>query len=172
MFRQIRLITAGLLLIVGCAPGTTGPGGTVRGWDKTMTKAQALARVEQLIQEFAVVITPEAKLELYQPSLTDDPCLDPTDGGPENRIIVSRSYFVRNIPKGQAKQIADRMKAYWEQHGHIVAGVSTNGTVITGRTRPDDFLVALSWTDSDVPILDAASPCIWPFGTPEPSPSV
>ncbi|MEO3861644.1 hypothetical protein [Acrocarpospora sp. B8E8] len=135
----------------------------------TITKAQALARVEQLINEAASAIDIPKKLELFEPSLGDDLCLDPTDGGSEERIIVNRKYFLRGIPKDRVTEVAQRVKTYWEQQGHVIDGVSADGLVVYGRTRPDDFYVTLGWTADDVPTLAATSTCIWPNGTPEPA---
>ncbi|GAA0975276.1 hypothetical protein GCM10009555_032880 [Acrocarpospora macrocephala] len=135
----------------------------------TMTKAQALARVEQLIKEAADAIDMPKELELYEPSLGDDLCLDPIDGGSEERIVVNRKYFLRGIPKGRITEVTQRVKAHWEQQGHIIDGVSNDGLVVVGRTRPDDFYLALGWTNDDVPTLAATSTCIWPNGTPEPT---
>lgn len=61
---------------------------------------------------------------------------------------------------------------YWEQQGHYIEGVSPNGLNISGRSRPDDFLLSLASTGPDdnvVLSLGASSYCIWPNGTPEPS---
>ncbi|WP_250214682.1 hypothetical protein [Acrocarpospora catenulata] len=164
-----RLILVGVVLIAGCAPNDIAKGGHVDSSAKTMTKAQALARVEQLVKEAAVVVTPNPKLEIYEPSLVDDLCLDPIDGGSQERIVINRSYYIRGIPKDQIKQIASRVKAYWEQQGHFIEAVSPDGANVYGRSRPDDFYITLSWTDGDVPMLGSTSPCIWPNGTPEPS---
>ncbi|MEV7012634.1 hypothetical protein [Streptosporangium sp. NPDC051022] len=138
----------------------------------TMTQVQALARVEQLIGETVAVITPKPRLDLDRPSLTPDNCLDPSDGGSKDRIVIDRGYYLRDIPKDQARKVAGQIKRYWEQQGHHIEGVSPNGLTVAGRSRPDDFLLSLTSTgDDNVLLLGISSPCIWPNGTPEPSSS-
>ncbi|MGV9774546.1 hypothetical protein [Streptosporangium sp. NPDC003464] len=136
----------------------------------TMTQAQALARVEQLIKETVAVIRPEPRLDLYRPSLNVNSCLDPTDGGSEERVVINRSYYLRDIPRDQVGEVARQIKQHWERQGHYIEGVSKNGLNIAGRSQPDDFLISLASTgDDDVLNLGASSPCIWPNGTPGPS---
>ncbi|MET8333314.1 hypothetical protein [Streptosporangium canum] len=165
MSRLTVMIVVVAILVTGCTGG-----GAVN--EPTMTEAQALARVEQLIKETAAVIRPKPRLDLYRPSLNPNSCLDPSDGGSEDRIVVNRSYYLRDIPQNQVAEAAKQVKQYWEQQGHFIGGVSADGLGITGRSRPDDFLFSLFATDdgNDVVLsLGASSPCIWPNGTPEPS---
>ncbi|MFG2073243.1 hypothetical protein [Nonomuraea maritima] len=166
MSRIAMLIAAVVGLVVGCAPS---PGGVVNG--STITKAQALARIEQLIDGTVSVIQPEPELELHEPSLNDNRCLDPADGGSEDRIVVNRSYYLRGLPKDGLKEVVAQVKAYWEREGHHISAEAGNGLQLYGRTRPDDFLVTIGWTAGDVLSLGATSTCLWPGGTPEPRPS-
>lgn len=138
--------------------------------ESTMTQAQALSRVEQLIKETANVITPKPRLDLDRPSLNVNGCLDPTDGGSEDRVVISRSYYLRDVPRDQVEEVAKQVKQYWEEQGHYIVGVSINGLDISGRSKPDDFLLSLAPTgNNDVLNLGVTSPCVWPNGTPEPS---
>ncbi|MFJ2029631.1 hypothetical protein [Streptosporangium sp. NPDC087985] len=167
MSRLTAMIVAIVILTAGC----TGGEAVNR---PTMTEAQALARVEQLIKETAAVIRPKPRLDLYRPSLNPNSCLDPTDGGSEDRVVMNRSYYLRDIPQDQVAEVARQVKQYWEQQGHYIEGISTNGLNISGRSRPDDFLLSLAPTDAgdDVVLnLASTSPCVWPNGTPEPSSS-
>ncbi|MDP9867153.1 MULTISPECIES: hypothetical protein [Streptosporangium] len=163
MSRFIMMVIVLAAVAAGCTEG--------RGVDgPTMTQAQALARVEQLIKETAGVITPKPRLDLYRPSLNLYSCLDPTDGGSEDRVVVNRSYYLRDIPKDQIGEVARQVRQYWEQQGHYIQVTSKNGLDVSGRSRPDDFLLSLAPTgDNDVLNLEATSPCIWPNGTPGPS---
>ncbi|MFF5212736.1 hypothetical protein [Streptosporangium sp. NPDC000396] len=167
MLRLAVMIVAVALLVAGCTGGEAVN-------EPTMTEAQALARVEQLIKETAAVIKPKPRLDLYRPSLNPNSCLDPTDGGSEDRVVMNRSYYLRDIPQDQVAEVARQVKQYWEQQGHYVQGTSPNGLNISGRSRPDDFLLSLAPTEDDHGIvlgLAATSPCVWPNGTPEPSSS-
>ncbi|MER6946814.1 hypothetical protein ABT294_22550 [Nonomuraea sp. NPDC000554] len=172
MFRAVRLITAAVILVAGCAPGG-GPGGAMNpSADKpTITKAQALTRIEQLINGTVSVIHPKPQLDLYQPSLNDGLCLDPQDGGSEDRIEVSREYYLRGLPKTEdaLKEVIAEVKAYWQKQGHYIAVEHENGLQLYGRSRPDDFLITIGREADNVLSLGATSTCLWPNGTPEPS---
>ncbi|GGT43958.1 hypothetical protein ACFFV7_33140 [Nonomuraea spiralis] len=172
MFRAVRLITAAMVLVAGCAPGGALGGSMNPSANKpTITKAQALTRIEQLINGTAGVIHPKPQLDLYQPSLNDGLCLDPQDGGSEDRIEVSRSYYLRGLPKAEdaLKEVVAEVKAYWQKQGHYIAVEHENGLQLYGHSRPDDFLITISLAADDVLSLGATSTCLWPNGTPEPS---
>ncbi|WP_143020561.1 hypothetical protein [Sinosporangium album] len=137
----------------------------------TITQQEALERIERLIKSAIAGVTPQPKLDLTQSSLNPQKCLDPSDGGPEDRIIVSRSYYLRGIPKENLTAVAEHVKKTWEAQGHQITDfriVDNTMPVISGRSRPDDFLIALDWTQGDVLLIGANSTCIWPNGTPEP----
>lgn len=115
MFRSVMLIIASAVLVAGCAPGGALGGMMNASADKpTITKAQALDRIKQLIDGTVSVIHPKPQLELHQPSLNDGLCLDPVDGGSEDRIVVNRSYFLRELPKDKLDEVATQVKAYWQ----------------------------------------------------------
>ncbi|OUC93911.1 hypothetical protein [Streptosporangium minutum] len=165
MSRLTVMIVAVVVLAVGCTRGEAVN-------EPTMTQAQALARVEQLIKETSDVITPKPRLDLDRPSLNVNGCLDPTDSGSEGRVVISRSYYLRDIPRDQVAEVARQVKQYWEEQDHYIVGVSINGLDISGRSKPDDFLLSLAPTgNNDVLNLGVTSPCVWPNGTPEPSSS-
>ncbi|MET8156100.1 alpha/beta hydrolase [Sphaerisporangium sp. NPDC005289] len=75
--------------------------------------------------------------------------------------------FLRDISKAKVSAVAGQVQAYWKRQGHLIQAVSKTGTSISGRSRPDDFLLSLSLTGDDVLTLGAGSPCIWPSGTPD-----
>ncbi|ACZ88956.1 hypothetical protein [Streptosporangium roseum] len=163
MPRFTVMIIAFAALVVGC----TGGEAVNR---PAMTQAQALVRIEQLIKETVDAITPKPRLDLYRPSLNINGCFDPTDGGSEDRVVISRSYYLRDIAREQIAEVARQVKQHWEQQGHYIEGASKSGLNISGHSQPDDFLLSLSLTgDNDVLGLGVTSPCIWPSGTPEPS---
>ncbi|RSN08335.1 hypothetical protein DMB42_19985 [Nonomuraea sp. WAC 01424] len=172
MFRAVRLIIAAVVLVAGCAPGGTVGGAMNPAADKpTITKAQALTRIEQLIDGTASAIRPKPQLDLYQPSLNDGLCLDPQDGGSEDRIVVSREYHLRGLPTTEdaLKEVIAEVKAYWQSQGHDISGENENGLQLYAHSRPDDFLMSIGWAAGNVLTLGANSTCLWPNGTPEPS---
>ncbi|MEV5590922.1 hypothetical protein AB0L05_35655 [Nonomuraea pusilla] len=161
-----------MVLAAGCAPGEVLGGAMKPSADKpTITKAQALARIEQLIDGTVRIIHPKPQVELYQPSLNDGLCLDPLDGGSEDRIVVSREYYLRGLPKTEdaLKEVIAEVKAYWQSQGHFISGENENGLQLYAHSRPDDFLISIGWAAGDVLTLGANSTCLWPNGTPEPS---
>lgn len=172
MFRAVRLIAVVAVLVAGCAPGGA-PGGAMNpSADKpTITKAQALARIEQLINGTVGAIRPKPQLDLHQPSLNDGLCLDPQDGGSEDRIVVSRSYYLRGLPTTEdvLKEVVAEVKTYWQSQGHYISGEHQNGLQLYGHSRPEDFLITIGWAAGNVLSLGATSTCLWPNGTPEPS---
>ncbi|MER5420212.1 hypothetical protein [Streptosporangium roseum] len=161
MSRFIVVIVAVVVLVVGCTGGeaVNGP---------TMTQAQALARVEQLIKETVDAITPKPRLDLDRLSLNVNNCIDPTDGGSEARIVIDRGYYLRDISEDQIEEVARQVKQYWEQRGYYIEAISKSGLDISGHSQPDDFLLSLAPTgDDNVLNLGVSSPCIWPNGAPE-----
>ncbi|NYF43902.1 hypothetical protein [Streptosporangium sandarakinum] len=165
MQRFVVLMIALIVLSAGCTGKETMD-------HPAITKEKALGRVEQLIKEAISGVNPQPRLDLDQLSLTVDHCLDPTDGGSKDRIVVGRGYYLRDVPKDRLAEVSRQVRQTWEQRGHHVSGVSLDGIGFTGRSRPDDFLFSLLVADSDggeVLNLGVSSPCIWPNGTPEPS---
>ncbi|WP_245691563.1 hypothetical protein [Sinosporangium album] len=137
----------------------------------TTTQQQAIARIEKLISEAVATLGPNTKMELISTSLEPMKCLEPSDGGSEDRIVVSRSYYLPDISKDRTVEAAEKIKKHWETQGHeitVFRGAEPGGPSISGRTRPDDFLFSLTTTQDGVIDIGANSTCIWPNGTPEP----
>lgn len=148
-----RIIAMLVLVLAGCAE------------KPTMKEHEAMSRVEQLIRETVAVIEPRPQLNAFLPSLNRRYCLDPADGGSEERVIVNRRYYLRGIPKERFVDVANRVKAHWQQEGHLVThvhGLETGEPDVSGRSRPDDFILSLSWTQGDVLGIGVTSTCVWP----------
>ena len=162
MSRLITLIAILVAVTTGCAGGSMKP---------TMTKEEALTRVQQLINDTVAIIEPKPRLDVDPTTLTPYPCLGFVGDDSDGRIYISRAYYLRGIPKDKTKltEIAQKVRRYWQQQGHVIQGVSRDGLNIAARSRPDDFILSLSWTAGDVLGIGVSSPCIWPNGTPEPS---
>ena len=163
MPRLIILISMLVAVATSCTGGQMKP---------TMTKDEALARVEELINDTVAIIEPKPRLDVDPTTLTPYSCLGWV-GDSDGRIYISRAYYLRGIPRDKDKlaDIARRVRRHWEQRGHLIEGTSKDGINIAARSRPDDFILALSRTAGDVLGIEVSSPCIWPNGTPEPSPS-
>src|SRR4051794_36708888 len=142
MSRLTVMIVAVVVLVTGCTGGEAVN-------EPTMTQAQALARVEQLINETVSVITPKPRLDLYRPSLNVNACLDATDGGSEDRIVISRSYYLRDIPRDQVGEVARQIKQHWERQGYYIETASKDGLAVFGHSQPDDFLISIGPAGDD-----------------------
>ncbi|MEV5413479.1 hypothetical protein AB0K60_32185 [Thermopolyspora sp. NPDC052614] len=168
MFR-ITVIIAVIAVVTGCS--VSGGGSTDDVSQPAMTKSQALARIEQLIQATASELNPKPRLELYRPSLNESSCPDAT-GDDSSRVVISRAYYLRDIPSEQNSQVSEQVQQHWQQQGHLIEGVSRNGFNIAGRSRPDDFLLALDRTGEGALMLGVTSPCVSasedPTATPHP----
>ncbi|WP_431894888.1 hypothetical protein [Nonomuraea sp. bgisy101] len=150
---MIRLSALLLFVLVACAETSV------------LNERQTTERVEQLIRESVAVIQPSPSLELYRPSLNKNLCVGATDGGSEERIIITRTYYLRGIPKDRFVDVAQRVKAHWQDQGHVItemSGLDTGEPQIAGRSRPDDFILSLSWTQGDVLGIGVTSTCVWP----------
>jgi hypothetical protein len=160
--RPFLLALLALLATASCAKAETMD-------QPTITEQHAVARIEQLIRGAVAVLNPAPELELHQPSRNNAPCLNPSDGGSEDRIIVNRQYYLRGVPKERLSEAARAMQAHWEAEGHVItssSGFDRGAPNVSGRSRPDDFLISVSWTEGDHLGVEATSPCIWRNGTP------
>jgi hypothetical protein len=157
--RRVFLVLLAVLVAVLLAGCTTNK--------PTITQAQALARVERLIRDTAAAITPAPRLELIPSSVPPSMCLH--DDESQEQVVISRSYWLRDIPQSDNMSISRQVRAYWEKQGHvIVAAGNANNPDLSGSSRPDHFNLALTWAEGDHLYLGAASTCVWPDGTPPP----
>jgi hypothetical protein len=171
MFRCGRLIAVPLyaVTLVACSviPGGGSEGHVERN---TMTRQQAIARVEQIIRATAVKPTP--RLERYPSVVEEASCVDPTDGGSPDRAVISRIYWLRGVQPGRNADAIRQIKAYWDSIGvkySSEVSLDASDPKITGYTQPDEFLVSLSSNADSEIYIGTTSPCIWPHGTPKPA---
>lgn len=167
MFRAVRLIIAAATLVAGCAPGGAVDPSTPK---KTITKAQALARIEELVSGTAAAIRPEPRLEPYESSTGDMPCTDPRDTAAPAPVEVSRRYHLRDLPttEDELREVVAAVKAYWQEQGHHIS--DEHRLNLHARSRPDDFLMSVQRGGGNVLTLGATSTCLWPDGTPPAAP--
>ncbi|MFI6536081.1 hypothetical protein ACIBHY_26780 [Nonomuraea sp. NPDC050547] len=143
------------LLLAGCTMSSP-----------TISQDQATTRVEQLIRDTAAALTPTPRLELIPHDA--DECVHENE--PPGKISVSRAYWLRGIPKSANMDIARQVRAYWEAQGHRIVstgGLDVGHPSIGGESRPDGFILALTWVAGDNLYLASTSTCVWPNGTPE-----
>ncbi|GAA2354352.1 hypothetical protein [Nonomuraea africana] len=131
-----------------------------------LTQAQALARVDRLVHDTAAALTPKPRLELVASSVPFSACLD--GGKSESQIVINRAYWLRDLPKSENMSIARQVRAFWERQGHVITstgGWQVGHPSIGGESRPDGFVLALTWSAGDDLYLAATSPCVWPDDT-------
>jgi hypothetical protein len=150
-----RVLPVLILLLSGC---------TIVN-EPTLTQAQALTRVEQLIHDTAGALTPKPRPESIPSFTAPSSCLD--EDKSQDQIVVSRAYWLREVPKSENMAISRQVRAYWQSQGHrITASGNATNPDLSGESYPDGFTLTLTWAEGDNLYLGAASTCIWPDGTP------
>ncbi|MCX9191689.1 hypothetical protein C3Y87_09725 [Carbonactinospora thermoautotrophica] len=137
---------------------------------KTLNQQQADQRAEEHIQRaVAAVFTPPPRLE-RKLFLTSE-CDDPTDLGPKGRVQVSRSYWLRDLPKERNREYFDKIHEYWTHNGYHVLQddrADPNNPALYVEHNDDAFRMTLYSSIQGDLFLGATSPCIWPTGEPTP----
>ncbi|KWX05161.1 hypothetical protein TH66_04955 [Carbonactinospora thermoautotrophica] len=135
-----------------------------------MNQQQADQRAEEHIQRaVAAVFTPPPRLE-RKLFLTSE-CDDPTDLGPKGRVQVSRSYWLRDLPKERNREYFDKIHEYWTHNGYRVLQddrADPNNPALYVEHNDDAFRMTLYSSIQGDLFLGATSPCIWPTGEPTP----
>jgi hypothetical protein len=173
MSRYGGLIVVSLAVVMLAACGVIPNGKPGKPVERnTITKQQAIDRAEQIIRDTGAAVKPKPRLERYPSVAEETNCVDPTDGGSPDRTIISREYWLRDVPRSRNGEVAQQIKAYWDSKSYKITGADrfdTGNPEITGHTLPDEFRISLTTNvDGDMSI-GTNSPCIWPNGTPEPS---
>lgn len=159
----LRVAVVGLVALVllsGCSRGV--------GMEPTLNEQQATDRVQLHIEDTVAVIEPTPRLE--RESFLDMPCDLPSDNGPLGRIVVSRGYWLRDIPVERNPEVFEAVERYWVNNGWVVLTDETNSedAFLSVENRQDAFRMSLSSSIDGQLSIGASSPCIWPNGTPEP----
>ncbi|MFI6387485.1 hypothetical protein [Nonomuraea sp. NPDC050540] len=133
----------------------------------TFSQGQAIAINDKLISETVRAINPRPRLEVISSFNAPSGCLG--EGASKNQIIVSRAYWLRDVPKDQNLAISRQIRVFWQSRGHRIVSMGSNGNPdLSGESQPDGFRLFLTWAEGDHIFLGASSPCIWPDGTPAP----
>ncbi|MFI6813873.1 hypothetical protein ACIBG7_15740 [Nonomuraea sp. NPDC050328] len=124
----------------------------------TYTEDQAVRRIEQLIRDTAATLTPRPRLELIASSVPPNLCLSD-----EDRVVLNRKYWLRDIPKSANMAISRQVRAFWEKSGYPITAVGgQDNPRVSGESKPDSFILALGWAEGDDLYLAATSPCVTP----------
>jgi hypothetical protein len=164
-------LLAGLVAILVLAvSGCSGSSGTVNS-HRTRTVPQAEAFAEQLLREAAAALTAKPTLEVYRPGSVNSACLDDNAPGGviKGMVVVDRTYRLRGITKADNPAVGQEMLRYWKQKGYSITssqGIGTSQPQIIVSVPPDGFSISLQSSAAGVLSIEAASPCLWPHGTP------
>ncbi|MCE7008548.1 hypothetical protein LWC34_37910 [Kibdelosporangium philippinense] len=136
----------------------------------TITQQEANNRAEKYPQDAAASLTPPPRLELLS-RFDNSECNDPTDNGPLGRVYVSRSYWLRDVPRERNAEVVEGLVRWWTQHDFVViADKRPKENWISVESKTDGFSMSIQETPTGDLSLGATSPCVWPNGTPAPKP--
>lgn len=143
---------------------------TEQPWMKpTITIQQANKQAEDYAGRVFNAVFPGVKIE---PGLaqTQGDCSDPTDGGPTNRLLASRSYELKGLDPATYPAKFDAMRSWWAGNGFVVSSDKANGSdrIAGAEQKVDGFGMSLRSNNAGGLFVNVSSPCVWPKGTPEP----
>jgi hypothetical protein len=131
----------------------------------TITQEQAELRVELHVQHGMRGLPGPIRPELQFRDVT--PCDDPTDGGPEGRVIAANNYRLHDIPPNRHDACFDQLRNWCTGTGWSVLDDSRPADAFLWLEHPDGFRMTLQANDLGELYLGATSPCVWPTGVPE-----
>ncbi|MDX3325299.1 hypothetical protein PV405_11555 [Streptomyces sp. ME02-6979-3A] len=125
-----------------------------------MNQAERIA--EALIREAIGGVSPEPTLESFGGGVKS--CQEPSDGGSEDRVTLTRNYWLRGIPREEAKGVVRKVFGNWKAAGHVVdAAPDYERRVVAAnlRSKPDDFLMQVAMGLGGQLSVGVTSPCFW-----------
>lgn len=133
----------------------------------TMTLAEANRAVDEHIANAVAQIPGDTRLD-ERLRFEDASCSDPDDHGPEGRKIASRNYEVLGIDPEQIPSYFDALKAWWLANGFAELDNEPKYEYLWVENTSDGVRMSLQANDHGNLYITAASPCVWPNGTPSP----
>ncbi|GAA4669580.1 hypothetical protein GCM10023214_75090 [Amycolatopsis dongchuanensis] len=159
--KVVRLVVfAGVLMTGAC-------GGKDVGMQPTITIDEANRRVEQYSTQVREALPAEAVYELSAYEDRGD-CSDPTDRGPKNRVVASRTYQIQGLPAANVPSYFGAVRTWWQDHGFRILDDNPPNEFLWGENTADGFQMTLKSNFKGELFLIVSSPCVWPGGTPEP----
>lgn len=145
---RVALAAALAVIAAGCTPSTS------------ITRDEAEEQLEEHATAAADALPDELELD---PS---NKLSAPTCGSSEDRIRLSRSYWLDALPEEDNDTNVDTLVQHWQD----------NGYEITADERPDELFVSVTDTEDDFGLyvqvsvegylsMTVSSPCIWPEGS-------
>jgi hypothetical protein len=133
---------------------------------KTITLQQANERAEKYVQDAVAAIEPAPRLELLG-KFEDSPCGDPSDHGPQGRAVVSRSYWLRDVPAQRNAEVITAVVKWWTDHDFVITGDKRpQANWVFAENKIDSFRMSIEESPSGNLSIGTDSPCVWPNGTP------
>lgn len=144
----VALAAALTLAATGCAPSTS------------LTRDEAETKLEEHATAAADVLPDQLRLDTTR-GVSAPPC-----DSSEDRIRVSKSYWLDGLPKKADEAHVDALVQHWQD----------NGYEITDDQRPTELFVFAEHTEDEFEIyvqasvegdlsLTVSSPCLWPEGS-------
>ncbi|MFB6947108.1 hypothetical protein ACFWGL_24095 [Streptomyces sp. NPDC060286] len=127
-----------------------------------MDMDQAERTAERLIQEAIRGVSPKPRLEPFGGGVKS--CQEPSDGGSEGRVTLTRNYWLKGVPRDEAKSVVRKVFESWKEAGHVVdAAPDYERRVVAAnlRSKPDDFLMQVAMGLGGQLSVGVTSPCFW-----------
>lgn len=134
----------------------------------TITLEEANRKVDEYIERAHAQLPDTTKLD-ERLRFEDDPCDDPDDQGPGGRKIASRNYEVTGIDASKIPAYFDTLREWWLKNSFHILENRRKYEFLWVENTEDGFRMTLKANDQGRLALIAASPCVWPNGTPEAS---
>lgn len=156
---RFAIFIAAAVLLSACTGGV--------GMEPTMTLTEANNAVDEHVTEAVAQIPGDTELDERGRS-EDFPCDDPDDHGPGGRKIADRDYEVLGIDPDQIPAYFDTLKAWWLANGFAELTNEPKYEYLWVENTHDGVRMSLQANDEGHLYITAASPCVWPNGTPAP----
>ncbi len=127
-----------------------------------MNMSQAERTAEALIGEAIQGVSPQPTLESFGGGVKS--CQEPSDGGSEDRVTLTRNYWLKGIPREEAKDVVRKVFENWKEAGHVVDAAPDYGRRVVAanlRSKPDDFLMQVAMGLGGQLSVGVTSPCFW-----------
>ncbi|WP_258382477.1 hypothetical protein [Streptomyces sp. NTH33] len=120
-----------------------------------MNEQQAIKRAEEIIHQAVDGMSPKPKLEQIGPTPVGA-CIARDDHGPDDRLQVSLTYKLTEVPGSRAKLLVRQARDAWVKLGYKFLSSDADWSKpfpqVSMRTEPDDF-----WMDAVTGVVDRAT---------------
>jgi hypothetical protein len=133
----------------------------------TITIDEANVRVDDYISRALKVLPAQVQLEVNSQERKGE-CSDPTDNGPQGRVVAGRSYKLLGLQTAAIPTYFDTLRSWWLANNFRILGDTPKNEFLWVENNADSFQMTLKANFAGGIFLLAGSPCVWPNGTPEP----